>query len=173
MSVFGGGGWIRTTVGIASRFTVCPLWPLGNTPVFGCAAGMTENRSGCGAGGRIRTPDLLITNQLLYRLSYTSRFPAGVIITKPERFVNRKIRSSGNSKGAGSVPPPGLLLLFRRIRGVAAFPAGSLPGAGFLVLPYHVFKVGVLTAAGKRGFQLVHFRLHGGDTGVDSFHLFA
>ena len=29
----GGGGWIRTTVGIASRFTVCPLWPLGNTPV--------------------------------------------------------------------------------------------------------------------------------------------
>ena len=30
---FGGGGWIRTTVGIASRFTVCPLWPLGNTPV--------------------------------------------------------------------------------------------------------------------------------------------
>ena len=30
---FGGGGWIRTTVGIASRFTVCPLWPLGNTPI--------------------------------------------------------------------------------------------------------------------------------------------
>lgn len=25
-----------------------------------------------GAGGRIRTPDLLITNQLLYQLSYTS-----------------------------------------------------------------------------------------------------
>ena len=29
-----------------------------------------------GAGGRIRTPDLLITNQLLYRLSYTSVSPA-------------------------------------------------------------------------------------------------
>ena len=27
-----------------------------------------------GAGGRIRTPDLLITNQLLYLLSYTSIF---------------------------------------------------------------------------------------------------
>ena len=26
----------------------------------------------CGAGGRTRTPDLLITNQLLYQLSYTS-----------------------------------------------------------------------------------------------------
>ena len=31
---FGGGRWIRTTEGIASRFTVCPLWPLGNSPIF-------------------------------------------------------------------------------------------------------------------------------------------
>ena len=30
----GGGRWIRTTEGIASRFTVCPLWPLGNSPIF-------------------------------------------------------------------------------------------------------------------------------------------
>ena len=29
-----------------------------------------------GAGGRTRTPDLLITNQLLYQLSYTSGFLA-------------------------------------------------------------------------------------------------
>ena len=57
----GGGRWIRTTEGIASRFTVCPLWPLGNSPIFSY-----------GAGGRTRTPDLLITNQLLYLLSYTS-----------------------------------------------------------------------------------------------------
>ena len=32
--LFGGGRWIRTTEGIASRFTVCPLWPLGNSPIF-------------------------------------------------------------------------------------------------------------------------------------------
>ena len=32
----GGGRWIRTTEGIASRFTVCPLWPLGNSPIFNC-----------------------------------------------------------------------------------------------------------------------------------------
>ena len=32
----------------------------------------TEAGSFCGAGGRLRTPDLLITNQLLYLLSYTS-----------------------------------------------------------------------------------------------------
>ena len=60
----GGSGWIRTTEGGANRFTVCPLWPLGNTPMF------TIQKNG--AGGRTRTPDLLITNQLLYQLSYTS-----------------------------------------------------------------------------------------------------
>ena len=31
---FGGGWWIRTTEGIASRFTVCPLWPLGKSPKY-------------------------------------------------------------------------------------------------------------------------------------------
>ena len=30
----GGRGWIRTIEGIASRFTVCPLWPLGNSPMY-------------------------------------------------------------------------------------------------------------------------------------------
>ena len=52
VSFIGGGRWIRTTEGIASRFTVCPIWPLWNSPIFNYA----------GAGGRIRTPDLLITN---------------------------------------------------------------------------------------------------------------
>ena len=70
----GGGGWIRTTVGVASRFTVCPLWPLGNTPIWNC-----------GAGGRTRTPDLLITNQLLYQLSYTSNLMLDYYITKDFR----------------------------------------------------------------------------------------
>ncbi|MBQ1928155.1 MAG: hypothetical protein II366_00145, partial [Clostridia bacterium] len=28
---FGGSGWIRTTEVRDNRFTVCPLWPLGNT----------------------------------------------------------------------------------------------------------------------------------------------
>ena len=43
-----------------------------------------------GAGGRIRTPDLLITNQLLYRLSYTSKFgpTAESILADKKRFVN-------------------------------------------------------------------------------------
>ena len=29
----GGGGRIRTIEAIRSRFTVCPLWPLGNSPI--------------------------------------------------------------------------------------------------------------------------------------------
>ena len=69
--LFGGRWWIRTTEGLASRFTVCPLWPLGKSPIFYLMH--------VGAGGRTRTPDLLITNQLLYQLSYTSIFRAQII----------------------------------------------------------------------------------------------
>ena len=67
---FGGRGWIRTTEVTDNRFTVCPLWPLGNSPTYKAyfSVGLF------GAGGRTRTPDLLITNQLLYQLSYTSEF---------------------------------------------------------------------------------------------------
>ena len=32
----GGSGWIRTTEVSDNRFTVCPLWPLGNAPLFFC-----------------------------------------------------------------------------------------------------------------------------------------
>ena len=31
----GGGGWIRTIEVSDNRFTVCPLWPLGNSSIFG------------------------------------------------------------------------------------------------------------------------------------------
>ena len=41
----------------------------------------TEAGSFCGAGGRLRTPDLLITNQLLYLLSYTSLVSTKAILT--------------------------------------------------------------------------------------------
>lgn len=32
----GGGGWIRTTEAKRNRFTVCPLWPLGNSSRLSC-----------------------------------------------------------------------------------------------------------------------------------------
>jgi hypothetical protein len=56
---FGGGRWIRTIEIADNRFTVCPLWPLGNSSIIG-------------AGNRNRTYNLLITSQLLYQLSYAS-----------------------------------------------------------------------------------------------------
>ena len=86
-----GEGRIRTSEGWADRFTVCSLWPLGNLPgILGktrlSKAGQTSNlilqrkapesflyqlvKTGAGKG--TRTPDLLITNQLLYQLSYAS-----------------------------------------------------------------------------------------------------
>ena len=51
-----GRGRIRTSEGFANRFTVCPIWPLWYPPVW--------------ADRRTRTADRLITNQLLYQLSY-------------------------------------------------------------------------------------------------------
>ena len=30
----GGRGWIRTIEARSNRFTVCPLWPLGNSPIL-------------------------------------------------------------------------------------------------------------------------------------------
>ena len=79
---FGGGRWIRTIEGIASRFTVCPLWPLGNSPICNSSVG--------GAGRRTRTPDLLITNQLLYQLSYTSISATEWILADAAPFVKPK-----------------------------------------------------------------------------------
>ena len=72
LGFIGGGGRIRTIEAKRSRFTVCPLWPLGNSPIF-CSFGfwLKKHAGSDGAGRRTRTPDLLITNQLLYRLSYT------------------------------------------------------------------------------------------------------
>ena len=52
---YGGEGRIRTSEGWAGRFTVCPLWPLGNL----------SPKYTSGAGDGTWTRNLLITNQLL------------------------------------------------------------------------------------------------------------
>ena len=41
--VLGGRGWIRTTEAESSRFTVCPHWPLGNTPIYSSS----QSRTAC------------------------------------------------------------------------------------------------------------------------------
>ena len=71
----GGSGWIRTIV--AEKQQIYSLPPLAarehsHISAVSCRFAGYCSAAGDGAGGRIRTPDLLITNQLLYRLSYTS-----------------------------------------------------------------------------------------------------
>ena len=62
---FGGRWWIRTTGVIDDRFTVCSLWPLGKPSIFNYQLDWSWWTD-------LNSPDLLITNQLLYQLSYTS-----------------------------------------------------------------------------------------------------
>jgi hypothetical protein len=61
-----GGCWIRTNVGNAGRFTACSLWPLGQPS-------RERELFSIGADEGTRTPNHLLTKQVLYRLSYASR----------------------------------------------------------------------------------------------------
>ena len=66
----------------ASRFTVCPLWPLGYSPLneawYLPPQGWARNVGfGLKAAGRTRTADLKITNHVLFQLSYGGREQAG------------------------------------------------------------------------------------------------
>ena len=54
-----GWRWIRTTEANCSRFTVCPLWPLGNPSIFFLFDGTN----------RARTYDPLLVRQMLSQLS--------------------------------------------------------------------------------------------------------
>ncbi len=75
-----GEGRIRTSEGIASRFTVCSIWPLWNLPARTAKNKQKKaNRNffllfaPCylpGATSRNRTRDPLITSEVLYQLSY-------------------------------------------------------------------------------------------------------
>ena len=98
----GGGGRIRTIEAKRSRFTVCPLWPLGNSPIFFLFV------ISVGAGRRTRTPDLLITNQWLYQLSYTGKRTERIYYSTQLRKVKnyfrklRKFRVTRRSPGTNS-----------------------------------------------------------------------
>jgi hypothetical protein len=61
----------------ADRFTVCSLWPLGNLSRSFLIDNkgffmLAKSHLSSGAGDGTRTRNLLITNQLLYLLSYAS-----------------------------------------------------------------------------------------------------
>ena len=76
---------------------------------------LTHQKSG--AGRRIRTPDLLITNQLLYRLSYTSRKSSEGYNSKSVRVCQHE--NERNLKYCGGISPAAvnLCLFLRRLFG--------------------------------------------------------
>ena len=76
---------------------------------------LTHQKSG--AGRRIRTPDLLITNQLLYRLSYTSRKSSEGYNSKSVRVCQHE--NERNPKYCGGISPAAvnLRLFLRRLFG--------------------------------------------------------
>ena len=96
-----------------------------------------------GAGGRIRTPDLLITNQLLYQLSYTSisetsSSAATFIVAERRRIVNWENKKTCNFFGkehAKEREDPGVPLAGRPTRRTDARRRGRVPyrdGPSFL-----------------------------------------
>ena len=56
------------------------VYPLPNSELV--AGGVARRLTESGAGEGIRTPDPLITNQMLYRLSYASRRKSTIIIRR-------------------------------------------------------------------------------------------
>ena len=61
----------------------------GNQPLAVAGNGVERTLRRRGAGNVTRTHDLLITNQLLYRLSYASTFACPIILADAGAFVNR------------------------------------------------------------------------------------
>ena len=71
------GGGFEPPKSCDGRFTVCSLWPLGNPSARSrlqrCDVNLQRKKiERSRAGGGTRTRDLLITSQVLYRLSYAS-----------------------------------------------------------------------------------------------------
>jgi hypothetical protein len=95
------------------RFTVCSLWPLGNPSLdwqvaaLGCYVSLLvivfiAKR---GAGGGTRTRDILITNQVLYQLSYASGI-AVLSLSQPHVLWECKVYARRSSKSTGNRDNP-------------------------------------------------------------------
>ena len=93
----GGGRWIRTIEVVDNRFTVCPLWPLGNPS--------TKLIQKNGADYGTRTRNLLITNQLLYQLSYTSAIDEAIIVKANESVKGKIHPLSGEMVPQNGIEP--------------------------------------------------------------------
>ena len=79
-----GDGGFEPPKALPADLQSVPFGHSGNPPNTIC------NLNTGGAGGRTRTPDLLITNQLLYQLSYTSISATEWILADAASFVKPK-----------------------------------------------------------------------------------
>ena len=110
-----------------------------------------------GAGGRIRTPDLLITNQLLYQLSYTSK--QLIYYSIPPRFC-QALFSEKTSRRAGSCAPGSPYPLGRKaVHAVLLHPVVGMrlpvhlvDGRDGIVHPVQGLHMGLLLRGQPEGF---------------------
>ena len=123
--IYGGGRWIRTIEITDNRFTVCPLWPLGNSSIF-CWCWQQESNSRptdyksvalpaelCqliilyfvfnGGHNRDRTCDPLLVRQVLSQLSYAPLFMVEEDGFEPSKSLITDLQSA--PFGHSGIPP--------------------------------------------------------------------
>ena len=121
-----GRGGFEPPKAYANRFTVCPIWPLWNLPIRR-------------ANGGTRTPDQLITNQLLYQLSYIGLSTR--IMSKTKKSIFRRFPENARKYTKSFMRPANfscylaliflLLLIWRR-----RFSATSSAASSKLILGF-------------------------------------
>ena len=87
----GAAGWSAPQRG---RSNVPGLLGLNYRILRPCCQAASEQKANSGAGSRVRTDDLLITNQLLYQLSYAGFCLAGGRLVAIQPLLNRILRDS-------------------------------------------------------------------------------
>src|SRR2546423_6910873 len=95
------GGGFEPPKAYAGRFTVCSLWPLGHPSIrfHDLSLGFVQ------AGEGTRTPNPLITNEMLYQLSYASA-PSWPEARKEARPSQGSLASVEGAYRMASCPPP-------------------------------------------------------------------
>ena len=88
LGFIGGGGRIRTIEAKRSRFTVCPLWPLGNSPIF-CSSGFwLKKRAGSDGAGRTEHAYYSTESRFvkLFRAAFWKKFESGFPAPEQQHF---------------------------------------------------------------------------------------
>ncbi len=121
----GGGGWIRTTEAKRNRFTVCPLWPLGNSSICNCWSWWTDSNPRPADYKSAALPTEL--HQRIRSGCPTARGiilkESGIVKKNLKKFRKKSIRKKRGGEGTGSsawLYPP--LRDFQQLAPVAVCP---------------------------------------------------